>query len=254
MSAENLPARFLLEHHSGYRLGREELVVQKVAEEHGREVEIASLSQIRRRKVSPGINTAVVGSIPFVKAALMALGKKLPEPNPYPDVLQEYLHRTVQVLPIKVALEHIERSGTPLFIKPAQRWKSFTGCVPADGRDVRLNGASRNQEVWVSSPVHFVSEWRAYVLNGQVRHVAWYDGLREFAPESEVVHQAVSRYVESGAPVGFAIDFGVLSTGETALVEVNDGFSVGAYEGIAPLTYTRLIANRWFEMACDKPA
>jgi hypothetical protein len=249
LNADNLPSRFVLEHHSGYRLGREELLVQRVAHEQGRTVDIASLSQVRRGKVAVSGNTAVIGSVPFVKAALTALGKALPLPNPYPEVLREYLHRTVAVVPMKAALALIERSQTPVFIKPADRWKSFNGCVPADGRDIRLNGASRNQNVWMSDAVRFDSEWRVYVLQGEISHLAWYDGERERQPDSQVIHKAVERYVETGAPVGFAIDFGVLSTGETVLVEVNDGFSVGAYEAVEPLAYTTLIASRWSEMA-----
>jgi hypothetical protein len=239
----------VLEHLSGYRLGREELLVQRVAHENGRTVDIASLSQVRRGKVSVCGDTAVVGSVPFVKAALTCLGKALPVPNPYPDILRAYLYRDVTVMPMKAALALIDRTAQPVFIKPADRWKSFNGCVPADGRDIRLNGASRNQNVWVSDVVRFCSEWRAYVLQGEIRHLAWYDGNRGIEPDKKVIHEAVGRYVESGAPVGFVIDFGVLATGETALVEVNDGFSVGAYEDVDPRTYTNLIAGRWSEMS-----
>lgn len=46
---------------------------------------------------------------------------------------------------------------------------------------------------------------------------------------------------------GYAIDFGVLSTGETALVEMNDGFSVGAY-GINQEDYTDMVMARWEEL------
>jgi hypothetical protein len=249
LNADNLPSGFLLEHHSGYRLGREELLVQAVAKEHGRSVEIASLSQIRRGKVKVNESVAVIGSIPFVKAALTQLGGDLPVPNPYPTVLREYLHRPVTVLHIKEAFALIDHSRKPVFIKPAERWKSFTGCVPADSRDIRLNGASRNQNVWVSDPVRFLSEWRVYVLNGELRHLSWYDGNRDIMPNRKLIQTAIAQYVAVGAPVGFAIDFGVLESGETALVEANDGFSVGAYEDVDPLMYTLLIAKRWEEMA-----
>lgn len=248
IAADGLPAGFLLEHHSGYRLGREELLVRDVAREHGRTVELASLSQIQRRKVMAQPGIVVVGAVPFVKAALRALGQDLPVPNPYPLPLRTYLRRPVEIRPMKDALARIER-GTPSFIKPADRWKSFTGCVPADGRDVRLNGASRSQNVWVSAPVRFVSEWRAYVLHGEVSHLAWYDGNRELRPDEQLIARAVQEYVGSGAPVGFVIDFGVLDSGETALVEANDGFSIGAYEGVSPLLYARLVSLRWQQLA-----
>ena len=46
---------------------------------------------------------------------------------------------------------------------------------------------------------------------------------------------------------GFGIDFGLLSTGETALVEMNDGFALGAY-AISARDYTDLLIARWEEL------
>lgn len=51
------------------------------------------------------------------------------------------------------------------------------------------------------------------------------------------------------APSAYAIDFGVLDTGETALIVVNDGFSVGAYDDVDAGTYWDVIAMRWQELA-----
>jgi hypothetical protein len=42
-----------------------------------------------------------------------------------------------------------------------------------------------------------------------------------------------------------AIDFGSLSTGETALVEVNDGFGIGAYADTATEAYMEMLIARW---------
>jgi hypothetical protein len=49
------------------------------------------------------------------------------------------------------------------------------------------------------------------------------------------------------APSAYGIDFGVLSTGQTALVEANDGYALGAYE-IAEEPYTDLLFTRWKEL------
>jgi ATP-grasp domain, R2K clade family 3 len=45
----------------------------------------------------------------------------------------------------------------------------------------------------------------------------------------------------------FALDVGVLATGETVLVEVNDGFSLGRY-GLPVALYTDMVIARWEEM------
>ncbi|MGM7644396.1 ATP-grasp domain-containing protein [Nocardia sp. JW2] len=43
------------------------------------------------------------------------------------------------------------------------------------------------------------------------------------------------------------MDFGVLANGDTALVEVNDGYALGAYR-IAADHYTELVMARWREL------
>lgn len=45
----------------------------------------------------------------------------------------------------------------------------------------------------------------------------------------------------------YCLDVGVLSTGETALIEVNDGFSVGMY-GMSKELYAELLQTRWKEL------
>ena len=59
---------------------------------------------------------------------------------------------------------------------------------------------------------------------------------------------AVSQSREScQAPSAYGIDFGVLSSGQTALIEVNDGYSLGAY-AIEAKSYTDLLMTRWHEL------
>ncbi|MCP2296618.1 protein of unknown function (DUF4343) [Nocardia amikacinitolerans] len=64
----------------------------------------------------------------------------------------------------------------------------------------------------------------------------------------DVVESAVAAYHRSGAaPSAYGIDFGVLANGETALVEANDGYALGAYD-LAADRYTELVLRRWSEL------
>jgi hypothetical protein len=49
------------------------------------------------------------------------------------------------------------------------------------------------------------------------------------------------------APAGYGIDFGLLSSGETALIELNDGYSLGSYD-LDSADYTDLLIARWEEL------
>jgi hypothetical protein len=49
-------------------------------------------------------------------------------------------------------------------------------------------------------------------------------------------------------PSAFALDLGVLSTGEVALIEINDAFSLGLYKGCPEDFYANCLIERWDEL------
>ena len=63
--------------------------------------------------------------------------------------------------------------------------------------------------------------------------------------DTKVIAEAIKDY--PSMPAGCALDFGVTDKRTTILVEMNDGYSLGAY-GLAPVLYARLLAARWAEM------
>lgn len=146
----------------------------------------------------------------------------------------------------RARLDHGER----LFIKPADGWKRFTGFVAEFSDDYRFNAVSRTCPVWVSTPVHFVSEWRADVARGELLDVRFADhgGNADVRPDEGVIREAIESLTAAGAPAGYVIDFGVLATGETALIEMNDGFSFGAYDDLPSRVLWAVIVCRWREL------
>lgn len=218
-------------------------------------IEFASMKQMERNKVELSDSCLVVGPVRFIKHALRRLGKQIPEHNPYPECLRKFLHRQVRFeRSLKTVLAEIE-SGKTLFVKPAKGWKRFTGFVCDNPFDYRFRNASKNDPVWVSEPVVFKSEWRVYVANWANLAICPSPTNEKYAeqPDPEVIDECIDILYESGIDIdGFAIDFGVLSTGETALVELNDGFSVGAY-GIPAPCYYELVSSRWSQLIKKTP-
>ena len=49
------------------------------------------------------------------------------------------------------------------------------------------------------------------------------------------------------APWAYCLDVGVLDSGDTALVEMNDAFSIGMYDGMEKC-YGDLLTTRWKEL------
>lgn len=182
-----------------------------------------------------------------LKHAARILGKELSEHEPYPLCLRDYLYRDVERVRSLREAKHMLVDGKRFFIKP-EGWKTFTGFVCDNSMDPRFNGSTNQQPVWISTLVEFVSEFRAYVVRGNVRSIASYAGDETIRPNIEVILNAVKEFTDNGAPAGYAIDFGVLADGETALVEVNDGFSVGAYGHFLSEHYFDMLAARWQEL------
>lgn len=189
----------------------------------------------------------MAGSVKFVRAALKALGKEPPTQNPYPDALRPLLRR--HVWPVASLGRVLNGIGPAVFIRPAKRWKAFTGFVADSPNPPQVYGVSRREPVWCSEVVNFVSEWRCYVVQGNVRFIGFakYGGDRFRCPNEVLIRESIADWRTS--PSAYAVDFGVLDTGETALIEVNDGFSVGAYDGVPAEVYWDMIATRWQELA-----
>ena len=141
-----------------------------------------------------------------------------------------------------------------MFVKPAARTKRFTGFVLEAPFDMRVADVPAREPIWWSDVVEWRSEWRCYVLNHEITHVSYCSGDRCVEPDLVRVRLAIEAYASNGASSGYAMDVGVLADGKTALVEVNDGYSLGAYEGLAAETYFELMLSRWREMSAPEPS
>ena len=184
----------------------------------------------------------VVGGVGVVRARLRALGVNCPSIN-YPEELEAYLGRRVWRSTIDQVSCDIE--SWPLFVKPVEE-KRFTGCVIKSTTDLMGKGCQDdNFEVICSDAVEMLSEYRCFVRRGEILDVRHYRGDWSLAPSREVIESAVAAYVS--APAGYAADFAVNGKGETILVEVNDGCSLGSY-GLWHDLYAQLLSARWAEL------
>lgn len=206
--------------------------------------------QLQRRRLDLQRNTLVAGHIPVVLSALRQMGISPPPPNDYPESLRPWLRRRIWTTTVKAVVSHLQAGvRTPFFAKPVGRHKRFRGHVFQSWDDLRaLGGASDQTQVICSEVVEWRSEYRVYVVHGQIVGVRHYLGDRELTVDLREVEEAVARFEASGeATAGYGIDFGVLTDGQTALVEVNDGYSLGSY-GLEDDLYADLIVARWCQI------
>lgn len=206
--------------------------------------------RLQRRQLPLRPDTLVAGHIPVVLCALRQLGIGPPEPNDYPKCLQPWIRRRMWMSTVRKLVTILqEGTGAPCFAKPIGRHKRFVGHVFESWEDLRaLRGASDNMPIVCSEIVSWLTEYRVYVVRGQIVGIRHYRGDPERTPDQRVIESAVAAFEASGeATAGYGIDFGVLSNGQTALVEVNDGYSLGSY-GLEDHHYTDLIVARWRQL------
>lgn len=192
-----------------------------------------------------------VGSVEYVREGMRLAGIREPANLSYPSGCESYLLRSVWRTPAADALAMKQTR----FIKPTDT-KGFTGFVlgsaglPLSEHDMEqlsaLQALDAATPVWVSDPVVWVSEFRYYISQGSILGYARYDqGDDDDVPEPDMA--IVARCIRDLAiEHPYALDMGVLASGQTALVEVNDAFAIGLYQGaLKPLQYAEFLANRW---------
>lgn len=226
----------------------------------------ASISQLRDPGPGAGLPTAVaadlqegrllpVGSVEFVRAAMAIAGITEPDNLSYPKPLRHLLKRDL----FQLAAGQVV--GT-WFVKP-MRTKTFTGfvfdtmadpitlCEHDQEQHAAFLGMGAAETVWVSEPVTFLSEWRYYVHQDRVLGCARYDPEGSDGaphPDAAILAESVRAMREIGV-AACAIDLGVLDSGETALVEVNDAWALGLCgRALAPSQYLTMLRDRWVQM------
>lgn len=209
--------------------------------------------------------TIVVGTIQAVHAALTKLGKTIPSQMDYPPALASWFNRTIERSTLGAVRAHFSSTeemarGLPLFMKPATDIKAFPGVVVSVFRDMLTSSTLPNDfPVWTSEVVPFKSEFRCFVLRGEVLSCRSYKGDSLLFPYRRDVEEMVAAWTT--APVAYCLDVGqaafpLPNDGGyglwTTLVEVNDAHSAGHY-GLDPLVYARWLEARWCELTGAEP-
>lgn len=134
----------------------------------------------------------------------------------------------------------------PIFVKPAIYSKAFiAGVITKPETIYAFKDFSDDTELFFSEVIDIVSEYRGYVIDGELKGLKHYMGNIRIFPDVTVIDNAISSY--KNAPVGYSIDFGITRDGRTLLIECNDGWSLGNY-GLNDVTYSTLLAKRWIEL------
>lgn len=188
----------------------------------------------------------IVGGIGYVKAFLKKRNIMV-EDIDYPEQLNEFYKRKIWSSTVYELLA--QKPIAPVFVKPKEG-KQFNGFLYKADHDL-IGRINSNQDTLLhcSEAVNIKEEWRCFVRYGNILDIRRYTGMIGLSYDIELVKKMVVQYSE--APRGYALDIGVTDKGETIVVEVNDGYSLGSY-GLDPLLYAKLLSARWSELTNSK--
>lgn len=228
-----------LEQHGTGKLDKEEQILKDYVQAHVTElkliVELVGSKEIIRKSLPDKLAFAA-GNIDFVKQTLRKYKKDLPTPNDYPDYLKQYLHRDI----IKTTMGKLDESTLPRFIKPVKVLKLFSGYIAHSTSNLYFDAFSPKVEIYSAAVVSITDECRVYYKND-----TFYcsDGSKELIP---IIKDIMTLLRVRGYTVG-SFDMGLIN-GQWGLVEVNEGFSLGAYENVPPYLYYAIISTRFQQL------
>lgn len=168
------------------------------------------------------------------------------EMDTYPSCFNSFYGRKIW----KDYLSNVDQNDKlwPIFIKSVKD-KVFTGKIIKSTKDLigcGLNG--EDVEIYCNEIVEFKAEYRMFVLYDEIQMISFYKGDFYYTYDSKIIDEIMSAFKTwEKRPKGCSIDIGVDSKGRTLVIEVNDGYSLGAY-GCFEIPYAKIISARFSQL------
>ena len=170
------------------------------------------------------------------------------EPVDYPDSLRPFFGRSI-TRGKRSDIDFEQGSlHAPLFVKAVEH-KRFADVFESIED---MKNLPDDMEFWFCSFMRFVSEYRCYVLNGEIQAMRHYRGNWSIFPDATEIAQMVRAYEASGEALSaYSLDVGINEQGKTRLVEVNDALCLGNY-GISPKLACEMFLARWRDVFVER--
>ena len=193
----------------------------------------------------------VVGHIDQCRKHIKNITNKDVDTIDYPTELIPFMKRKFKKTTLNEVYKLVnEETFEPFFIKSVEQ-KHFTGFVCKNFNDYisKTNGCYKDfdKEVYMSEVLDIKSEYRTYVHWHNIENSIRYSGAYNYAPSKQIIEDMLYALRDSKMPVAYSIDVGIISSGETVLIECNDGFALGNY-GLPSRVYAQFHLDRWNQL------
>ncbi len=192
--------------------------------------------------------TVVRAGVEAIRTLLARAGRPTPPNFDLPDSLSPWICRFTWETTLGEVRNQVDSEVpfNPFHVKPLLHHKLFKGTVVYGLRDLIASAAvPDNTPVLAQQRIEFVSEWRVSILRDKILNVANYKGNPLLFPDVGMMQSAIEAFTER--PIAFGMDWGITASGQTLLVEVNDGYALGNY-GLNGMPFTAMIEARWRQL------
>ena len=145
-----------------------------------------------------------VGGVDMCRYALSKMQVRNYDSSCYPQQLKSFLFRNIE----EIRICDLYKVKSKKFIKPI-RPKRFVGFT-TDNEDllVSLMNLDEEEKIYVSDCVNFLSEWRVYVNNNEIKAICNYNGNPTMFPD---VNKVKKRIADFEGPCCYVLDVGTLA-------------------------------------------
>lgn len=200
------------------------------------------------KKIKPEIDDIFIGSVEGTIAFWKQLGITPPAYLGYPVEFSAYYNRNISV----AKFGSITHNDLPIFIKPKNNVKEFTGFVLEKNStltniNLYVKDISPDTIVYVSDPIQIESEYRCFVHKNKLVGMKHYAGDFTKFPDMKSIQFLIERYARN-APISYTLDVAVTEIegqiSNISVIEVNDFWAIGGY-GLDGKTYVRMLIDRF---------
>lgn len=187
----------------------------------------------------------IVGSVESCEIVLNNMKLEVPPPI---DMLKlaPISGRKFEVKTKEKFLEYYELF--PYFIKPYDKHKQFPAFIAKDKGDVLMyTNKINNVNFLISNPLSIISEYRLYINKKKILGMKHYSGDPFVYPDPLFIKKALDFCYKNLNLLSYSLDFGILQTGETILIEAQDAWAIGNY-GLEPYDYIKFVKDRWLQI------
>ncbi len=195
-----------------------------------------------------GPDDVVIGSPVAIRKHFRHLGCE-PEPVDYPNYIStDVMGRAVYSSTLGEVHWMLQKAGSSLFVKPKMTKKGYFDAKVYDLEtiaELRKHHAA-DTEVFRSTPMTFLAEYRVFVHQGKIIDIRRYAGPYDsVTPEIGRIQVMMKQYVNP--PIAYTLDVGIDTGLQTVLVEANDFWAIGAY-GLDAVVYATMLRDRYHEI------